>query len=115
VITQFGFDADLVLAWLADVRARGLRLPVRVAVPGPAAVRPLLSYASQCGVSTSEASARKYGFSLTSPTGTVGPGRFIRALASGYDARLHGDVNLHFFTFGRIAATSKWANEFRDR
>jgi hypothetical protein len=45
----------------------------------------------------------------------VGPGRFIRALASGYDARLHGDVNLHFCAFGRIAATSKWANEFRDR
>jgi methylenetetrahydrofolate reductase (NADPH) len=36
VVTQFGFDADLVLAWLADVRARGVSLPVRVGVPGPA-------------------------------------------------------------------------------
>jgi methylenetetrahydrofolate reductase (NADPH) len=113
VTTQFGFDADLVLTWLADLRARGIGLPVRVAVPGPMAVRRLLSYASSCGVSISEGSAGKYGLSLTDPTGTADPGRFIRALASGYDPRLHGDVKLHFCTFGAIAATSQWASEFR--
>lgn len=113
VTTQFGFDADLVLTWLADLRARGIGLPVRVAVPGPMAVRRLLSCASQCGVSISEGSAGKYGFSLTDPTGTAEPGRFIRALASGYDARRHGDVKLHLCPFGAIAATSQWATEFR--
>jgi methylenetetrahydrofolate reductase (NADH) len=34
VVTQFGFDPGLVLAWLTGVRARGISLPVRVGVPG---------------------------------------------------------------------------------
>ena len=34
VITQFGFDAAQVLAWLTELRARGIGLPARVSVPG---------------------------------------------------------------------------------
>lgn len=36
VITQFGFDVDPVLGWLEAARARGVHLPVRIGVPGPA-------------------------------------------------------------------------------
>ena len=115
VVTQFGFDADLVLGWLADVRARGLSLPVRVGVPGPAGVRRLLWYASRCGVAVSAPVARKYGFSLTDLMGTAGPDRFVRMLASGYDVRVHGEVKLHFNTFGGIAATAEWLSQFHGR
>jgi len=115
VVTQFGFDADLVLAWLADVRARGISLPVRVGVPGPASVRRLLWYASLCGVAVSPPAARKYGFSLTDLMSMAGPDRFIRMLASGYDARVHGEVKLHFNTFSGIAATAEWISQFRGR
>lgn len=58
VITQFGFDATRVLAWLAEVRARGIGLTVRVSVPGPATVRRLLAIASRCGVTVSAPAAR---------------------------------------------------------
>jgi methylenetetrahydrofolate reductase (NADPH) len=115
VVTQFGFDADLVLGWLADVRARGVSLPVRVGVPGPAGVRRLLWYASRCGVAVSPPAARKYGFSLTDLMSMAEPDRFIRTLASGYDARVHGEVKLHFNTFGGIAATAEWISRFRGR
>jgi methylenetetrahydrofolate reductase (NADPH) len=108
VVTQFGFDAALALAWLAEVRARGLSLPVRVGVPGPAGVRRLLAYASRCGVAVSAPVAGEYGFSLTDLTGTAGPDRFIRALATGYDPRLHGEVRLHFNVFGGFSTTAKW-------
>jgi methylenetetrahydrofolate reductase (NADPH) len=54
-----------------------------------------------------------YGFSLADPAGMAGPGRFIRALAAGYDARLHGEVKLHFNSFGGIAATAEWVSGFR--
>lgn len=111
VVTQFGFDAPLVMRWLADVRARGISLPVRIGVPGPASGRRLLSYASRCGVSVSAHAAQDYGFSLTDPAMTVAPGRFIRALASGYDMRLHGEVKLHFNTFGGLAATAEWISQ----
>lgn len=113
VVTQFGFDAARVLAWLADARARGIGLPVSVGVPGPAVVRSLLLYASRCGVAVSAPVAGEYGFSLTDPAATAGPGRFIRALAAGYDPRLHGEVSLHFNTFSGFAATAEWVSRFR--
>jgi methylenetetrahydrofolate reductase (NADPH) len=114
VVTQFGFDAVRVLAWLAEVRARGIGLPVRVSVPGPATVRRLLAIASRCGVAVSTSVAEEYGFSLTEPTRTAGPGRFVQTLASGYDPRLHGEMRLHFNTFGGFAATAEWISKFRD-
>jgi methylenetetrahydrofolate reductase (NADH) len=113
VITQFGFDAAQVLAWLADLRARSLTVPVRVGVPGPATVRTLLAGASKCDVSVSAPVAREYGFSLDDRTGTAAPDRFIRALAAGYDGRLHGEVKLHFTTFRGVAATAEWISQFR--
>jgi methylenetetrahydrofolate reductase (NADPH) len=115
VITQFGFDAAQVLAWLTEVRARHVGLPVRVSVPGPATVRRLLAISSRCGVAVSAPVAAGYGFSLTEPTGTAGPDRFIQAMASGYDPRLHGEVNLHFNAFGGFSATAEGISRFRGR
>ncbi|MGY1582004.1 methylenetetrahydrofolate reductase [Streptomyces sp. MN13] len=112
VITQFGFDADPVLAWVAETRARGVDLPIRVGVPGPAGVRRLMSYATRFGVGTSASIARKYGFSLTNLMGTAGPDRFLRALGEGYDPAVHGDLKVHFYTFGGLRATSEWAARF---
>jgi methylenetetrahydrofolate reductase (NADPH) len=113
VITQFGFDAAQVLAWLADLRGRGLDVPVRIGVPGPATVRTLLSAAARCDVRISAPVALQYGFSLDHRAGTAAPDRFIRALAAGYDSRLHGEVTLHFSTFSGVAATAQWISEFR--
>jgi methylenetetrahydrofolate reductase (NADPH) len=115
IVTQFGFDAAGVLAWIADARARGLRTSVRVGVPGPASVRVLLARASQCGVAVSAPVAREYGFSLADPAGQAGPDRFIGALAAGYDPTLHGTVNLHFEQFSGITATVNWISQFRAR
>ncbi|MFD7428048.1 methylenetetrahydrofolate reductase [Streptomyces sp. NPDC059818] len=113
VITQFGFDADPVLAWVEALRKRGIDAPVRVGVPGPAGIKRLMTYAARFGVGTSTSIAKKYGFSLTNLMGTAGPDRFIRALADGYDTRRHGVLKLHFYTFGGIGATSRWLTDFR--
>jgi methylenetetrahydrofolate reductase (NADPH) len=115
VITQFGFDVDPVLKWLEAVRERGIDLPVRVGVPGPAGVRRLLTYAARFGVGTSTGIAKKYGFSITNLMGTAGPDKFIRALAEGLDPERHGEVRLHFYTFGGLKPTSEWIAEFRKR
>ena len=113
VITQFGFDVDPVLKWLEAVRERGIDLPVRVGVPGPAGVRRLLTFASRLGVGTTAGIAKKYGFSITNLMGTAGPDRFIRALAEGLDPERHGEVKLHFYTFGGLKTTSDWIADFR--
>ena len=113
VITQFGFDVDPVLAWLEKVRVEGITLPVRIGVPGPAGVRRLMSYATRFGVGTSASIAKKYGLSITNLMGTAGPDKFLRALADGYDPARHGDIKIHFYTFGGLRATSEWIAQFR--
>jgi methylenetetrahydrofolate reductase (NADPH) len=104
-----------VVSWIEAVRDRGIGLPIRVGVPGPAGVRRLLSYAARFGVGTSAGIARKYGFSITNLMGTAGPDRFIRALADAYDPRRHGEVKLHFYTFGGLKPTAEWIAEFRQK
>lgn len=108
VITQFGFDAELVLTWLASLRARGISRPARVSVPGPASARELRRYAALCGVSVSADAASRYGLATADAEDVVTPQQFIRSLAAGYDARRHGDVKLHFETFGGVTALADW-------
>jgi methylenetetrahydrofolate reductase (NADPH) len=114
VITQFGFDSDAALAWIQRVREVGIDLPVRVGVPGPAGVRRLMSFATRFGVGTSASIAKKYGLSLTGLVGTAGPGRFLRSLTESYDPRLHGEVNVHFYTFGGLKASAEWVARFKE-
>ena len=82
IITQVDFDVDRVLSWVAEVRERGVELPIRVGVPGPASVKLLLGFASRLGISTSATIAKKYGLSVTNLLGKAGPENFIRDLRS---------------------------------
>ena len=114
IITQFGFDSDAVLAWVRRLRECGIDLPVRVGVPGPAGVRRLMTYAARFGVGTSASIAKKYGFSLANLMGTAGPDKFLHALAAHYDPALHGELKVHFYTFGGLKTTAEWAARFKE-
>ncbi|MGF6174517.1 methylenetetrahydrofolate reductase [Ensifer sp. 4252] len=109
ITTQFGFDADAVVDWIAQVRARGIDAPIRIGVPGPADVNRLLRFAAQFGVGSSAAIVGKYGFSLANLISKVGPDRFMSRLASGMAGRDLGTVMLHLYPFGGIAETVVWA------
>lgn len=112
IITQFGFDTAPALAWLEELRGRGVTAPVRIGVPGPAGIKRLLGYARRFGVGTSAGIAQKYGFSLTNLLGTAGPDRFLRELAAAWNPARHGTVQLHFYTFGGLRATAEWVRDF---
>lgn len=112
IVTQFSFDVEAVLSWVASVRACGIDLPIRIGVPGPAGIRRLLSYAKRFGVGTSALVAKKYGLSLTNLLGTAGPDRFITELQHTRDTIQHGELRLHFYTFGGMGPTSKWITDF---
>ncbi|WP_043889006.1 methylenetetrahydrofolate reductase [Xanthomonas hortorum] len=114
IVTQFAFDADIVLTWLEALRARGIAHPVRVGVPGPAGVAVLARYAARCGVGACASMLSKYGISIGKLFGSAGPDRFVDRLATGLtDA--HGDVSLHFFPFGGIAESVAWVEQYRSR
>lgn len=112
VITQFAFDADPVLAWILRARGLGVDAPVRVGTPGPAGVKRLLAFARRFGVGANATIVRKYGFSLTNLLATAGPDAFIAELARAVEAAPDaGEVLIHLYTFGGVAATARWVAE----
>jgi len=112
ITTQFGFDAEPVLAWLERVRAEGIHSKVRVGIAGPASVKTLLRFAARCGVGASAKVMAKYGVSITKLLNTAGPDRIIEEFAAGLNPRLHGEVALHFYPFGGVKNTAGWVADF---
>jgi methylenetetrahydrofolate reductase (NADPH) len=110
IVTQFCFDARAILDFIARLRAFGFEHRLRIGLVGPTSLTALMRYASRCGVRTSaQALARRSGlmrqmFAMTTPDDLV------RALAEAAPA----GVVPHFFSFGGIAATSRWARAVAD-
>lgn len=115
IVTQFSFDADAVLRWLAELRARGIVAPVKIGVPGPISLPGLVYFAARSGVSASASALAKYGTSLARVLGTVGPLPFLERLAAGLEPRDHGLASLHFFTFGALRKTVDWVRDTSSR
>ncbi|MGO1320148.1 MAG: methylenetetrahydrofolate reductase [Galactobacter sp.] len=111
ILTQFSFDAEAVLAWIAEVRRRGISIPIRVGIPGPAGIKRLLGYAKRFGVGSSAGIVKKYGFSLTQLVGSAGPDKFVSDLARGLEKLPDaGEVGVHMYTFGGLKASAQWAS-----
>jgi methylenetetrahydrofolate reductase (NADH) len=105
IVTQFAFSPAPILAWVARLRERGIEQPVRIGIAGPASVATLLRFAAICGVAASaRALARNAGLAKQL-FGASAPDAILRALAG---AQL-GEVAPHFFTFGGLGATARWA------
>ncbi|WP_420383892.1 methylenetetrahydrofolate reductase [Novosphingobium sp.] len=114
VVTQFGFDPDAFLEWLVELRRRGIDVPVRIGVPGPAGIKRLLSFAARCGVGASASVLKKYGISVASLLGSAGPDKLVDAFAAGLGAE-HGKVRLHFYPFGGLRKTVEWIAGYEAR
>ncbi len=112
ITTQFGFDAEPVLAWLERVRQEGIDARVRVGIAGPTSVKTLLRYAARCGVGASAKVMSKYGTSILNLLNTAGPDRIVEEFAASLDKTRHGDVTVHFYPFGGVKKTAEWIRNF---
>ena len=112
IMTQFGFDADPVFAWLEKIRAQGVDAPARIGVAGPASVKTMLRFAARCGVGASAKVMSKYGTSILNLLNTAGPDPLIKEIAAGIDPAKHGEVILHFYPFGGLKKTAEWVADF---
>ncbi|PWT90178.1 MAG: methylenetetrahydrofolate reductase [Proteobacteria bacterium] len=110
IVTQFCFNASAILNFLARLRAFGFEHPVRIGLAGPTSLAALLRYAARCGVRTSaQALVQRSGlvrqmFAMTTPDDLV------QALADVASA----GVTPHFFSFGGVRATARWARAVAD-
>jgi methylenetetrahydrofolate reductase (NADPH) len=115
IVTQFCFDAPAILAWIARLRGFGIDLPVRIGLAGPTSLPTLLRYAQRCGVRASaQGLARQAGlvrqlFALSAPDALV------RALAAARAKGTTGEIAAHFFTFGGLSRSARWAEAAAQR
>ena len=104
IVSQFSFSPDAVVLWLKRLRACGIALPVKVGMAGPTSLTALLRYAKRCGVSASlRGLASGAGAGLI---GNVGPDAILAALdvAPGI-----GEASPHYFSFGGVLQTARYA------
>lgn len=110
IVTQFCFNESAILAFIARLRARGLDHPLRIGLAGPTSLTSLVRYATRCGVRTSaQALARRSGL-VRQMFAMATPDDLVRALADAAPA----NVSLHFFSFGGVPATARWAHSVAD-
>lgn len=108
VVTQFGFDAEPLLSWLAGIRGSGMNIPISVGVAARAQMKTLLLYAARCGVRHSidgflanPSVARMLG--QWDPLKVLGP-------VSDYLSSVENIPveKAHIFTFGGLQRTIEW-------
>ncbi len=115
IITQFCFRAEPVIAWVRRVRARGIDVPIRVGLAGPASLLTLMRYAVRCGIGNS-LHVLKENPSFAKILVERGPEPIIRQLAA---STAHGDggqlaiAGLHFYIFGGFRKTMDWIDAER--
>ena len=109
--TQFGFDPEAVTAWEATTAAAGVQMPIHVGMAGPASLRQLVRFAMLCGIGSSARMLMTRTGATANLLRTQAPDEMITHLArhraSNPSSRL---VKAHFFAFGGVAKTARWAN-----
>jgi len=119
IVTQFCFEAAPIVEWLRRIRARGINVPVRVGLAGPAGLLTLGRYAVRCGIGNSlRVLTEKPTFAKLLVE--KGPEPIIRGIAGavGAENAAHlpfGIAGLHFFVFGGFNKTVDWINAERGR
>jgi methylenetetrahydrofolate reductase (NADPH) len=115
IITQFCFNAEPVVAWVRGVRARGVDVPIRVGLAGPANWLTLMGYAVRCGVGNSLRVLMENP-SFAKVLAERGPEPIIRELAistANGGRRQLAIAGLHFYIFGGFRRTMDWIDAKR--
>ncbi|HET8800680.1 MAG TPA: methylenetetrahydrofolate reductase [Marinobacter sp.] len=111
VVTQFTFDADVVVNWLQSLGNVLEEVPVYIGLAGPTKVKTLIAYAAQCGVGASaRLMLRRPGSARLLRAWT--PDGMVRALVQycldNPDTLLRG---IHLFPFGGLRRSAQWIQE----
>lgn len=116
IVTQFCFKADPIVQWLRRIRNRGIEIPVRVGLAGPAGLITLARYAVRCGIGNSLHVLTEHP-SFAKLLTEKGPEPIIRELATSLRGNNETDplsiAGLHFYVFGGFNRTVDWINAER--
>jgi methylenetetrahydrofolate reductase (NADH) len=113
ILTQFGFAAAPIIAWLKSLRLADVDVPVRLGLAGPASVATLAKFAVRCGIGNSLRSLTSGHASFARLLVEADPAALVTSLAGAARDRTLGIAGLHFFTFGGVRRTTAWLQKVR--
>jgi methylenetetrahydrofolate reductase (NADPH) len=110
MITQICFDPKKISTWLADMRKRGIKLPVYIGIPGVIKREKLLDISLKVGVGDSTRflmhnlglAARLIGSEMYKPDKLI---KQATSLAEDPESDVEG---LHIYTFNQCRTTEEW-------
>ncbi len=109
--TQLCFDPRAIAKFIADRRAEGIALPVKLGIPGVAEIPKLMAISARIGVKDASKfvlkNARFVGALLRSG-GVYRPTQLVRRLAPLIADPEAGVLGLHVYTFNNVSATVEW-------
>jgi methylenetetrahydrofolate reductase (NADPH) len=114
--TQLCFDPKAIAGFIAEQRADGVELPVKLGIPGVAEIPKLMSISARIGVKdASKFVLRNYRFvgQLLKSGGIYKPSRLMQDLAPVIADPAARVMGLHVYTFNNVAATVAWRDELR--
>jgi methylenetetrahydrofolate reductase (NADPH) len=113
MVTQLCFDAGTIGRWLADVRGRGVALPVHLGIPGVLKRRKLLEISLRVGVGDSARYITKHAGIVARliRRGDYRPDALLVSLAPLVADPANRVAGFHLNTFNQIRATERWRHE----
>jgi methylenetetrahydrofolate reductase (NADH) len=113
IVSQMCFDPGAILDWVADMRRRGIELPVYVGLPGVVERKRLLRVSLKIGVGDSARFLTKYTNVLTRllKPGGYNPDGLVKELAPYVGDREYNIVGFHIYTFNQVESTEKWRQQ----
>jgi methylenetetrahydrofolate reductase (NADPH) len=117
IISQICFDAGTISEWAGRVWSRGVRLPIRVGMPGYVNRQKLLRISASIGVGESARflkRQRNWLLKMFLPGG-YSPDRLIEGLKPGFADPESNIRGLHIYTFNEVETTEAWRREMMER
>ena len=116
IISQICFDADVIAAWIAEVRRRGTALPVWVGLPGSVDYAKLMRISMKIGLGESARFLRHHGNWISRVlTRQFKPDPLLRGLAATAADPNANIAGFHLYTFNEVARTERWRRETLER
>ena len=114
ILTQFCFSSESIIAWLRRLREKGIEVPVRIGLAGPANLITLLRYAVRCGIGNSM-HVLSENPSFAKALVDRGPEPIIHDIAESIEGQNLGIAGLHFYLFGGLSRTLDWIAAVKSR
>jgi methylenetetrahydrofolate reductase (NADPH) len=116
IISQICFDAEMIAAWIAEVRRRGTHLPIWVGLPGTVDYAKLVRISMKIGLGESARFLRHHSNWMSRlMTRQFKPDPLLKGLAPTLADPTANVGGFHLYTFNEVARTERWRRQALER